>query len=152
VNRERVWKCGRQGTREEKGELPGGDGCYETTNMSRQIDAVLAVNGRALNPGPSTKAWQTLLANPSRQPSSTVYRMAKLSSLRSEMHTEGCIMAGDSWHSSKIIHPRYRGWSGSNKKSPPMVLRADSFECDVTRLSRGLLTLFSESNWLKIII
>ena len=27
--------------------------------------------------------------------------------------------AGDSWHSSKIIHPRYRGWSGSNKKKPP---------------------------------
>ena len=27
---------------------------------------------------------------------------------------------GDSWHSLRIIHPRYRGWSGSNKKSPPM--------------------------------
>ena len=26
--------------------------------------------------------------------------------------------AGDSWHSSKIIHPRYCGWSGSNKKAP----------------------------------
>jgi hypothetical protein len=58
--------------REEKEELPGGDGCYETSNRSRQIDAVLAVNGCALNPGPSTKAWQTLLANPSRQPSNTV--------------------------------------------------------------------------------
>ena len=44
----------------------------ETSNMSRQIDAVLAVNGRALNPGRTTKAWQTLLASPSRQPSRTV--------------------------------------------------------------------------------
>ena len=26
---------------------------------------------------------------------------------------------GDSSHSSKIIHPRYRGWSGSNTKKPP---------------------------------
>ena len=29
------------------------------------------------------------------------------------------ISVGDSSHSSKIIHPRYRGWSGSNKKKPP---------------------------------
>ena len=50
--------------------------------------------------------------------------------------------AGDSWHSLKIIHPRYRGWSGSNKKRPPMGLRADSFECDVTRLIRGLWLYF----------
>ena len=27
---------------------------------------------------------------------------------------------GDSWHSLKIIHPRYRGWSGSNKKKAPL--------------------------------
>ena len=52
------------------------------------------------------------------------------------------VWAGDSWHSSKIIHPRYRGWSSSNKKSPPMGLRADSFECDVTRLIRGLWIYF----------
>ena len=51
-------------------------------------------------------------------------------------------MAGDSWHSLKIIHPRYRGWSGSNKKKPPMGLRADSFECDVTSLIRGLWLYF----------
>jgi hypothetical protein len=51
-------------------------------------------------------------------------------------------VAGDSWHSSKIIHPRYCGWSGSNKKSHPMGLRADSFECDVTRLIRGLWLYF----------
>ena len=29
-------------------------------------------------------------------------------------------------------------WSGSNKKSHPMELRADSFKCDITRLIRGL--------------
>ena len=50
--------------------------------------------------------------------------------------------AGDSWYSSKIIHPRYRGWSGSNKERPPMGLTADSFECDVTRLIRGLWFYF----------
>ena len=52
------------------------------------------------------------------------------------------VAAGDSWHSSKIIHRRYHGWSGSNKISPPMGLRADSFECDVTRLIWGLWLYF----------
>jgi hypothetical protein len=48
----------------------------------------------------------------------------------------GGAAAGDSWHSLRNIHPRYRGWSGSNKKSPPMGLRADLFACDITRLIR----------------
>ena len=52
------------------------------------------------------------------------------------------IGAGDSWHSLRIIYPRYCGWSGSNKKKPPMGLRADSFECDVTRLIWGLWLYF----------
>jgi hypothetical protein len=55
---------------------------------------------------------------------------------------EGQERAGDLWHSSKIIHTRYRGWSGFNKKSPPLGLRADSFECDVTWLIRGLWLYF----------
>ena len=55
---------------------------------------------------------------------------------------------GDSWHSSRTIHPRYCGWSGSNKRSPPMGLRADSFKCDVTRLIRGLWLYF----WNQIVL
>ena len=27
-------------------------------------------------------------------------------------------LEGDSWHSSRTLHPRYLGWSGSNKRSP----------------------------------
>ena len=47
--------------------------------------------------------------------------------------------AGDSWYSSNIIHPTYRGWIGSNKKSPPMGLRV---ECDVIGLIQGLWLYF----------
>ena len=47
------------------------------------------------------------------------------------------LAARDSWHSSsscKMIVDEV----APIKKSPPMGLRADSFECDVTRLIRGL--------------
>ena len=47
-------------------------------------------------------------------------------------------MDGDSWHSSKISIQYIVDEVAPIKKSSPMGLRADSFECDVSRVIRGL--------------